>query len=453
MVNPMSRLNDKAWQILNQEVKKVTANDELSGPIQRDIILRRLERLREQEGKPASYEELSGLIKDILPDFSDKILKNAAIVNQKSSSLGILPWLGASVVGVGGLAGLIWVVNLPYPMIRRPVAKAAPILLLPSYLSMDRNYREAIAHVEQADQLVNLATSYEDIELGAQKVEAAQKNLDALPVWFLGYEPQLIRTLCNFSWHFTFDEYKAARASIGRMEAVVFQEKNAYAKFQEAETQLAQAKQEYQQATTNSEKQTAISKWQQAIDQLTQLPQSTFAGKQAQTKLVAYQRDFQQISGTVAGATRSNTLIGAAQQFSTAATTTCSNSPLSAAQWQQCESLWQQAISRLEQVPLQDEGYLQAQTLLANYRVELGQVQVNLQNEQASVQALENAQKQTEVLLASFPSQPKEEDYNRVRSQLHSIISELKKVQPQTTAYEEAQSLLASAEKKLKELE
>ncbi|ELR96709.1 hypothetical protein [Gloeocapsa sp. PCC 73106] len=448
----MYRLNQQAWQILNQEIKKAIANDPVLGTIQGEIVQQRLERLRKQQGKPAGYEELSEQIKDMLPNFPDKILKKAAKVNQGSSPLSILPWLGVGVVGVGGLAGLIWVLNLPYPMIRRPVAKVAPIILLPSYISMDRNYREAIAHVEQADQLINQATSYADIELGAAKVQAAQKNLDALPVWFLGYEPVAIGSLWNFGWRFTFDEYKAARASVGRMEAKVFQETNADQQFQEAETKLTQAHQQYQQATTNSEKQTALNNWQQAIDQLTQLPSSTFAGKQAKTKLIAYQRDFQQISGTEAGASRSNILIGAAQQFSHAASTSCSQTPLAVTQWQQCESLWQQAISRLEQVPLEDPGYLEAQTLLANYRVNLGQVQIGLQNERASLEAFETAQRETESLLASFPSQPQEKDYNRVRSQLHSIINELNKVQPQSTVYPQAQSLLASAEKKLQEL-
>ena len=84
--------------------------------------------------------------------------------------------------GVASLAGIIWLVNLPYPMIRRPVAKVAPILLLPSYISMDRHYREAISNVEEADQLVNRATSDADIQLGDEKVQLAQKNLDALPV-------------------------------------------------------------------------------------------------------------------------------------------------------------------------------------------------------------------------------------------------------------------------------
>ena len=31
---------------------------------------------------------------------------------------------------------VLWVVNLPYPMIRLTVAKTAPILLLPSFISI-----------------------------------------------------------------------------------------------------------------------------------------------------------------------------------------------------------------------------------------------------------------------------------------------------------------------------
>jgi hypothetical protein len=32
--------------------------------------------------------------------------------------------------------GVVWVANLPYPVIRRPVAQKAPILLLPSYIDI-----------------------------------------------------------------------------------------------------------------------------------------------------------------------------------------------------------------------------------------------------------------------------------------------------------------------------
>ncbi len=47
--------------------------------------------------------------------------------------LKLIAWgLGITTVTTAGLVGLISLVNLPYPMIRRPVSKVAPLLLLPS---------------------------------------------------------------------------------------------------------------------------------------------------------------------------------------------------------------------------------------------------------------------------------------------------------------------------------
>lgn len=173
-------------------------------------------------------------------------------------------------------------------MIRRPVAKTAPFILLPSYLKMDRNYRDAIAKVEQADQLVNQATSLADLELGREKVIQAQKHLDALPVWFLGYEPQMYRTFFSFGWKFTFDEFEAARAKVGRMDAKTFQEINAFAKLKQAQQEIQQAKQDYQHAEDALSKKQAIAAWQASIDKLNQLPPSTLAKKQADAGYKAY---------------------------------------------------------------------------------------------------------------------------------------------------------------------
>jgi hypothetical protein len=76
--------------------------------------------------------------------------------------------------------GILWVVNLPYPMIRQPVAQAAPLLLLPSFMSMDRHYRGAIDSLEQADQLISKATSTADIERGGEKVKEAKKQINLM---------------------------------------------------------------------------------------------------------------------------------------------------------------------------------------------------------------------------------------------------------------------------------
>ena len=264
----MARLNQKAYQILREEIQKIGGKDPMS-KLQNKMILEELKKLRVQEGTPASLAELRQAVIHHYPNFSKKTLSAAAKANQtfqlnKSSPGNLLKSIAPFfIIGVAG-ATLIGVVNLPYPMIRRPVARIAPILLLPSYISMDRNYREAIAHVEQADQLINNATSAKDIDLGAEKVQAAQANLDRLPVWFLGYEPQMYCTFFSCTWKFTYDEFESARKLIGRMEAQIFQEKNAQLELTAAETSLRQAREQYDMATNATEKQKAIANWQGA---------------------------------------------------------------------------------------------------------------------------------------------------------------------------------------------
>ncbi|NES83044.1 MAG: hypothetical protein F6K10_17460 [Moorea sp. SIO2B7] len=445
----MFRLNDKAFKILRDEVEKCAAKDYLAGDAKRRIVLKRLEKMRHQVGSRAKQEDLRTIIKDIFPDFSENVLHKAAKANRSLIPLKLLTFAFA---GLAGVAGVVWVANLPYPMIRRPVARTAPLLLLPSYFSMDRNYREAIAHVEQADQLINKATSLADFELGEQKVKIARKNLDALPVWFLGYEPQLIRTLYNFSWKFTFDEFEAARKSVGRMEATIFQQKNAMSQLETSEATLQQAKQNYKGASTSTEKQAAISAWQTSMDELAQIPPATLAGKMAKTKLKAYQRDFRQVSGLIAGNNRTNNLIGAAKQFAFAAAQMGQNPPHNVTRWQQCENMWKLAIQRLQSVPLEDPGYLEAQSLLATYSNNLATIQIRRQAEANSVRALEQAEGKIQRLLASTPTNANSVNRNLTMSQLQGIINQLRKVQTGTTAYTEAQTLLKSAENKLKQL-
>ena len=442
----MSRLRDRAFEILHTELQKCTGNDPVS-KVEQEIVLKRLQKLRSQQGSPASLEDLRDVIVDVLPQFSEKVLKAAAKANQPASTSSKINWVAGIMVST---AGLIWVANLPYPMIRWPVSRTAPILLLPSYISMDYHYRHAIALVEQADQLVNKPTSPSDFDLGAQKVKEAQKHLDALPVWFLGYWPQ--QTLW-FGWQFTLDEFKSARASVARMEAKLFQEKNAQNLLTQGEVTLSKAKQQYQQASTSADKEKAIASWQAAVDQVEQISPETLAGRAAQTKLAAYKRDFQQVAGLEAGRVHSSTFMEAAKQFAMQAAIVGQHPPHTEAQWQHIKDLWSDAINRLNQVPVEDSGYMEAQKLLATYQSNIGIVQTRQQAEKESLAALEQAQSQIENLLALTPTNAASLNRNRTISQLQGIINQLEKVQPGTTAYLKAQELLLSAQNKLKQLQ
>jgi hypothetical protein len=496
----MYRLNKRAWQILRAEVQKCSGKDQL-GKIEQEIVIQRLELLCEEKGSPAGLDELRDSVIDVYPQFSEKVLKKAAKANQPPGLFTKIKW---ATILLGSSAGMLWVINLPYPMIRWPVAKTAPILLLPSYINMDYHYREAIKNLEQADQLINQATSSADIEQGSEKGKAAQKNLDNLPVWFLGYYPQPYCNLFACTWKFTVDEFEAARRRVARIEAVAFQDRNALTPLAQGEMALKMARQQYEQATVIKDKENAIASWQAAIDQLEQIPAATFAGETAQTKLKAYQRDFdnarigtfiaaaqefdlqaEKIQSTQPKAAselweqaikrlnqiptenpryleaqrllagyqvklktlddpRSGTYIEAAKEFAIAAAKASQNPPHPVVKWEQVEKLWRKSIDQLENIRVEEPGYVAAQKLLAEYQTNLGIIETRRKAESEAQASLEAANEQIQSLIASPPANPQQ-----LKGKIQGVINRLKTIKAGTTAYGEAQKLLVSAQKRL----
>jgi hypothetical protein len=438
----MRRLNQRAFSILANEVNRL-AKDPLES-VRRDIILRRLTKLQAQEGVPMTYGELKAEMEDIFPEFSDKVLRRAARANRKAGKLK-LAW--NVTVGLTITAGGLWVLNLPYPMIRWPVSRTAPILLLPSYISMDHSYRQAVSLVAQSDQLVNQATSTQDIELGAEKVDEAQKHLDRLPVWFLGYYPRSYCSLFSCTWRFTYDEFAAAREEIGRMEAKVFQEQNAFTLLDEGTAEVDAAKVAYQAADTGEAKTAAVTAWQAGMDKLNEIPPATLAGRQAQTKLDAYRRDFEQVSGVLAGGNRSNSLIEAAKNFGWTASARAQNPPHTVPEWQAIADTWQDAIDLLEKVPLEDPGFDEAQRMLVEYKSNLRTIEIRLADEQASTEAWQAAQDHYTRLWGSS-QQLSSAQY---AEELQLIVNDLQRVKEGSSPFEDAQTLLASVQAQLAE--
>lgn len=443
----MSRLNDRAFEILRTEVEKYATAEGPVGKAYQKIVMQRLERMRLQEGPLASQTELRDAVKDMFSNFNEKALEAAAKANRPPG-----PWKGifGVVAFLVGATGVVWVLNLPFPMIRWPVAKTAPFLLMPSFMSMDHNYRQAIAKVEQADQLVNNATASADFDLGSVKAKEAQKHLDALPVWFLGYYPKSYCTFFGCTWRFTFDEFEAARKNVGRMEATIFQQKNAQEQLTKVETALKIAKQQYAQAQIAAERQKASVAWQSAIDQLDQIPAETLAGKLAQKKLEVAKRDFQAVGGVATGSQQADNLIEAAKEFAMSAALASQKPPHPVLQWQKVVSLWEKAIQLLEKVPLDNPGYLDAQTKLAQYESNLGTAKIRLEAEETSTEALQKAK----YLIAQWQKSAASEapDRGYLMGQLREIINDLESVRPGTTAYAEAQKLLQFARNKQNDL-
>jgi hypothetical protein len=367
---------------------------------------------------------------------------------KKGGFLGKL--IGVAVL-LGIPVGLIWAANLPYAPIRRPIAEKAPILLLPSYASVERNYKEAIASLNAAEQLLTQSTSPADIELGKEKLADAKRHFDAIPLSFLEDYPDY-----DYWWYrwrfdpFSFNQY---RARIGQLEAIAFQEGNAQTSLTSVEQGINSAKQLYQQATTPEAKQAAIASWQAAIDRLEQISTRTTAGETAQQKLATYEREFEDIMVSAARSDRVTTAVAAAKKFAWQAATASQNPPHPPTKWKQVETLWQEAINELKQVsPDEGSGYVEAQDLIAQYTTNLEQVKIRRQAEEASVYALEQAQKQIESLLANTPNDATKVDWTGTAAKLQAIIRQLENVENGTTAYPKAQELLRFATTKLKEI-
>jgi hypothetical protein len=447
----MARMNASAYQILQAEIDKLTGKYPMK-ILDKQLVLEDLQNLRIQDGKPASLAELKKIVITTYPQFSQGVLQEAAKANQSSSTGAnlstnfgnLIKFIFLMMAAGLGVTGLVALANLPYPIIRRPVAKVAPILLLPSYMSMDRNYREAIAYVEQADQLINKSTSAADIELGASKVKQAQANLDQLPVWFLGYNPQMYCRFFSCSWGFTYDEFQSARKLIGRMEAQVFQEQNAQNQLVDAEVALTAAQQQY--ATANAkEKQQAIAAWQSEIDLMEQIYPNTLAAKIAKPKLTAAKRDFEKIYGLSTTFERSSNLIEAAKAFGMQAAILSQNPPHPAAQWEQVAQFWEQAMDQLRQVRVDEPTYPEAQQKLAEYQANLAAVKIRIDAEEKSVTAMKRAKD----LIAQWQRLNTENSsYSQgaIASTLQQIINELESIPAGTTVSKEAQELLKYAQ-------
>ncbi|MBV6626141.1 MAG: hypothetical protein KI793_24930 [Rivularia sp. (in: Bacteria)] len=441
----MYRLNDAAFKILRGELLNCGSNDDI-GRAERQIVAKRFEKLRMQKGSPVTYDELLLLVVDVFPEFSEKALKQAAKANQPPGILSNLKWSAIFITAfTGGFAGIIWLVNLPYPMIRKPVAEKAPLLLLPSYISMDNSYRGAINATEQADQLVNKATSLEDIKRGGAKVKQAQSSLDNLPVWFLGYYPQAYCGLFGCTWKFTFDEFETARRRVARMDAKVFQEKNAFESLEKAESDLKAAKEQYEQTKNLAEKQKIVAQMQTAMITLEQIPRETLAGKKARTVIAAIKPEVGKIIANSGKSGASGNLIEAAKVFAIQASQLSQNPPHPTYKWEQIEKLWIQSIKRLQNIQVSNPNYLEAQKLLAKYQSNQAIIQTRLQAERESQKILNQAEAQIENFIANPPSEP-----NRYKAKLRTILSKLNSIQSGTTSHARAKQLISSIQKQLK---
>lgn len=364
-----------------------------------------------------------------------------------------LIWIG---VLVGIPVGIIYVVNLPYPVIRQPVAKVAPLLLLPSNMAIDTNFKQGQSSIEQARQLIEVPTSPADLDRGEIKLKEGKTALDAIPLWYIADWADYSRGYYGwgYDWRFTPAGLQAARIKAGQLEAKVFQEKNAQIALTGAEQEITMAKTVFQQAAKPIDKKVAIQNWQAAIDRLAQIPPQTMAGRRAQQLIGTSTRDLKEVGGLAAGNEQSLSLISTAEGFAKKAAESGRNPPHPSARWAEIATMWQEAIKRLESIPASDvQGYAEAQRQLAEYRSSLSEVRVRLQNEQEAVQALDRANRNLAALWASLPKDGKDLNRNQAIGNFSAVNNELEKIKNGTTVYLQAKKVQIEVQNQLKLLQ
>lgn len=362
-----------------------------------------------------------------------------------------LIWTG---VLVGIPVGIIYVVNLPYPVIRQPVAKAAPLLLLPSNMAIEANFKKGQATVEEARQLIEAPTSANDLDRGELKLRDAKGALDAIPVWYVADWAEYSRGYWGYGWEFSPAGLQGARVKVGQLEAKVFQEKNAQISLSDAERDVTIAKAQFQQVASNIDKKLAAQNWQAAIDRLNQIPSQTMAGRKAQQLASTSSRDLKAVAGLSFSNEKVGSLISSAEGFAKKAAESGRNPPHTSDRWNEILLMWQQAIQQLEKVPADDiQGYAEAQRQLAEYRFSLSEVKVRLKNEQESVQALDSANRNLAALWASLPKFKDDLNRNRAIASFMTINNELEKIKNGTTVYLKAQEVKIQVQNQLKLLQ
>ncbi|PZU96122.1 MAG: hypothetical protein DCE90_10245 [Pseudanabaena sp.] len=363
-----------------------------------------------------------------------------------------LLWTG---ILVGVPVGIIYVVNLPYPVIRQPVAKVAPILLLPSNMAIDANYKKGQATIEESRQLIEAPTSAADLDRGELKLKEGKLALDSIPAWYIAEWADYSRGYSwGYDWRFTPANLQATRIKAGQLEAKVFQEKNAQIALTDAEKDMEIAKAVFQKATKPVDKKVAVQGWRSAIDRLEQIPEQTLAGRKAQQLASNASRDLQELGGFAAGSQKVVALISGAEEFAKKATESGRNPPHSSDRWSQTAAMWQEAIDRLEAIPTEElQGYTEIQKKLASYRANLSEVKIRLTNENESVQALDRVNQKLSNLWASLPKDSKDLNPNQVKGRFLEISADLDKVKSGTTVYLKAQEIKLEVRNQLKLLE
>lgn len=349
-------------------------------------------------------------------------------------------------VTFGILGTGLTIVNLPIPSIRDTIAQKVPMLLLPSVVAWDYHYREGMVNLQQAEQLIQKAKHPNDLDLGEQKLKAAQSHLNALPLQ--GFERYDDTYYCYFrhcGWQFSAGEIQQRRESAGRMEALLMQEQNLKSQLKQITDSIATQQAEYQKTKDEAKKQTLLSQWEQSINQLNMLDSNSLMGRIARIEHHRVSQNYQQMTGITQAQKTSGNLLQAAMPFAQAAQKLTAGTSHSAAEWQAIGRQWDQAIAQLQSIPVENPDYVKSRKILSDYQQQADRVKIRLAEEKEAGEAIQRIETRINTLVQNHTALNRDQ----AKAELMAIEAHLKKIPNGTTAYDQAQDWLQSLRKRL----
>ncbi len=126
--------------------------------------------------------------------------------------------------------------------------------------------------------------------------------------------------------------------------------------------------------------QQAKTKWQQAVNLLTSIPEETSVTVKAKHKLIRYRINYNVISQKVLVENKALADLELAHKLAIEAAFFVQTSPNSVLVWQQAKEKWQQAINLLEAIPASTAVSSQAKEMLASYKTNYAAISAVVKN-------------------------------------------------------------------------
>ena len=177
-----------------------------------------------------------------------------------------------------------------------------------------------------------------------------------------------------------------------------------------------------------------------AIKQLQAIPFWSPYHRRARALLSTYKQDSQELEFVVKALWMAGLASKEAQ-----------NPPYDVQKWDEIKTRWEEAIAQLERVPPENSIYPFAQDRLDQYRANLAEVRGRLAQERQSGRTLADAKKAAQVATARQGVARGVESWQLVYDSWQKATNTLASVQPGTTAYQEAQLLLARYQPQLED--